>query len=72
MPKPTAKQRLADLVLGRPLGDFVAERRADGKAWRRISRDLADATDGAIEISGESLRSWFCDGLEDFQPADVA
>jgi hypothetical protein len=61
VPKQTAKQRLADLVLGRPLAEFVAERRADNRAWRLISRDLADATDGAIEITGESLRSWFCD-----------
>ena len=61
MPKQTAKQRLADLVLGRPLAEFVAERRASDMAWRRISRELLDATDGAIDISGESLRSWFCD-----------
>lgn len=61
MPKQTAKQRLADLILGVPLATFVAERRANGTAWRRISRELLDATDGSIDISGESLRSWFCD-----------
>lgn len=61
MPKQTAKQRLADLILGRPLAEFVAERRASDVSWRRISRELLDSTDGAVDISGESLRSWFCD-----------
>jgi hypothetical protein len=61
MPKPTAKQRLADLVLGRPLAEFVAERRANEVAWRRIGREVLDATDGTVEISGETLRAWFCD-----------
>lgn len=64
MPTPTAKQRLADLILERPLAEFVAERRANDVSWRRISRDLSDQTAGAVEISGESLRSWFCDDLE--------
>jgi len=72
MPKQTAKQRLADLVLGRPLAEFVAERRADGTAWRRIAQDLTDATDGSLDISGESLRSWFCDDIDLAQPRDVA
>lgn len=61
MPKQTAKQRLADFILGRPLAEFVAERRADDVAWRRISRELLDSTDGAVDISGESLRAWFGD-----------
>lgn len=61
MPVPTAKQRLADLILGRPLAEFVAERRANDIAWSRIARELRDATDGAVEVSRESLREWFMD-----------
>lgn len=61
---PTAE--LADLKLGDagPLEQFVRTRRAEKRAWRLIARDLSDATDGAVDVSYETLRVWF--------PEDVA
>lgn len=51
--------RYADVVLDRPLADYVAERRGNGVSWRRISLDLRDDTDGEIDITYETLRAWF-------------
>lgn len=61
MPRQTANHRLANLILGRPLAEFVAERRADDASWARIAKDLREATDGAVDVSRESLREWFMD-----------
>lgn len=57
----TPTQRLAGLILGRDLGTFVAERRADGRAWRYIARDLYEATSGEVDVTYETLRSWYPD-----------
>lgn len=59
----TPQHRLADLLLGDagPLEDFVRSRRAQGMAWRRIERDLLDATNREIDLTYETLRSWFPD-----------
>ncbi|HWH01928.1 MAG TPA: hypothetical protein VNV66_22030 [Pilimelia sp.] len=59
MPKPSARQRLADLLLGRPVVDFIGERRADGTHWHSIATALRDATDGEIDVSGEAVRQWY-------------
>lgn len=61
----TATHHLADLLLGEagPLERFVRERR-DGspkRAWRLIERDLYEATGQQIDLTYESLRSWFPD-----------
>ncbi len=52
------RQRLADLVLGRPVLDFIAERRADGKSFRLIARDLLEATSGEVDITDMTVRAW--------------
>lgn len=65
----TPSRRLADLLLGEdgPLEQFVRARRvkpADDKpqrSWRLIARDLLEATGGQVDLTGESLRSWFPD-----------
>ena len=57
----TPTQRLATLILGRDLGSFVAERRAEGRAWRFVARDLYEATGGEIDVTYETLRSWYPD-----------
>jgi len=36
---------------------FVLERRSRGRSWRRIARDIEDAT--GIEVTYETVRSWF-------------
>lgn len=57
----TPTRRLADLLLGGKLDDFVLTRRAEGRAWRLISRDLWEETDGELDVTYETLRSWFPD-----------
>lgn len=58
----TPNRRLADLLLGDagPLEEFVRSRRPD-RAWRLIARDLYDATDRELDLTYETLRSWFPD-----------
>lgn len=62
----TAHHILADHLLGDdgPLERFVAERRAAGRSWRLIARDLVEATDSAVDVTFETLRSWFPESAE--------
>lgn len=59
----TPQHQLADILLGAdgPLEAFVRSRRTAGKPWRRIERDLLDATDRKVDVTYETLRSWFPD-----------
>lgn len=54
----TPTQRLASLLLHRPVSDFIEERRAVGKSWRVIARELHKTTDGQIDVTAETLRGW--------------
>lgn len=54
----TPTQRLASLILGQSVTDFIAARRATGTPWRLIERELRDATDGQIDVTHETLRQW--------------
>lgn len=58
---PDAKpaQRLAEVLLGQPLDQWVAERRAVGMSWRTISADLAVSTQHQLKINRETLRNWY-------------
>lgn len=58
MPPTPPRQRLADLLLGRPVLEFIAEKYADGLSYRRIAADLRDATDGEIDVSDVTIRTW--------------
>lgn len=62
-PTATPTHRLADALLGEdgPLEAFVRTRRAKGRAWRLIARDLYEATGREIDVTYESLRAWFPD-----------
>lgn len=62
-PTPTPTHRLADLILGGPgaLEGFVRERRATGMAWRLVAREVYEATDQQIDLTYETLRTWFPD-----------
>lgn len=62
-PARTPSHKLADLLLGDegPLEDFVRGRRAMGRSWRLIERDLLKATDGEADLTFETLRTWFPD-----------
>lgn len=60
----TDRQRLATILLGDdgPLERFVRERRAAGRSWRLIARDLYDATE--VDVTFETLRAWFPDQVK--------
>lgn len=60
---PTPTHRLADIALGDsgPLEHFVRTRRAEGRSWRLVARDLYESTGQNIDITYETLRAWFPD-----------
>jgi len=53
--------RLLEEKLGRPLADFIAERRAR-QTWPEIAEALVDET--GIAVSSESVRNWFKDRIQ--------
>lgn len=55
----TPTQRLASVLIGRDVREFVTERRRAGRPWRFIARDLYDATDGQIDVTHETIRHWY-------------
>lgn len=61
VPGPTASHRLAEILLGENLEEYVRSRRRAGVPWRRIARDLWVATDQEVDIAFETLRLWFPD-----------
>lgn len=54
----TPTQRLASLILGRPVQDWIHDRRRAGRSWRLIARDLYEATNGQIDITHQAARNW--------------
>lgn len=52
-------QRLASILLGRPLDGWIADQRAAGRSWRLVARDLYEATNGQIDVTHETVRTWF-------------
>lgn len=70
----TVAHLLADELLGTdgPLERFVQERRTEGRSWRLIARDLYEATETKVDITYETLRSWFPDPIEELNPAEAA
>lgn len=57
----TPNRRLADLTLGRPLEEYVAEKRTSRPrwSWRLIAQQLDEDTGGEIQLSHQTLRTWF-------------
>jgi hypothetical protein len=72
VPGPTASHRLAEILLGENLEEFVRSRRRTGVPWRRIARDLWVATDHEADIAFETLRLWFPDEPDDDEKAATA
>lgn len=54
---PTPTQLAANHLLDGGLDEFVATRRADGRSWRLIARDLHEET--GLDVTHETLRTWF-------------
>ena len=59
----TPTQRCAAVKLGRPLVDYVSEKRTARPkwSWELIADQLAADTDGDIVVSREALRQWYGD-----------
>ncbi len=51
-------QRLADLLLGRPVLDLIAEERTNGKTWPEIRDAICDATNGEIDVTWQAIQQW--------------
>lgn len=66
------RQRLADVLLGRPALDFIAEHRADGKSWPQVRDLLRDATDGEIDVSWQAIQQWVSRAESIEQTGDAA
>lgn len=60
-PAPTPTQRLAELALGRPLDEYVAEKRNAKPrwSWQLIAEQLAEDTNGQVVVTREALRNWY-------------
>lgn len=58
MAEPSPTQRLAGIILGEPVNDWITARRAEGMSWRLISRSLRERTGGQIDVTYETLRAW--------------
>lgn len=61
----TPTYRLADILLDGKLAAYVRTARAAGKSWRRIAIEIRDDTDREIDVTHETLRSWFPDEPDD-------
>lgn len=62
----TPTERLADVLLGEagPLDRFVRRRREAGRSWRLVARDLYEATNGEVDVTYQTLRTWFPDDVD--------
>ena len=54
----TPTQKLASIILGQDVREWIVRRRSDGRSWRLISRDLYEATNKQVDVTHESIRSW--------------
>jgi hypothetical protein len=43
------------------LADFLADRRANRVSYERIAQELNRITDGAVAVTGETIRNWIND-----------
>ena len=58
----TPSQRLAEVFLGRPLAEYVAEKRAQERprwSWQNIADQLKVDTNGEIVLNPETIRLWY-------------
>lgn len=57
----TPSQALAETLLGRPLSEYIAEKRNAKPrwSWRLIAEQLAEDTDGKVVVTYETLRNWY-------------
>lgn len=53
--------QLADLLLPDGLEAYVSAKRQAGRSWRRIAQDLWLDTEHKVDVTFETLRTWFPD-----------
>ena len=51
-------QSITDHLLGRPVADFIAERRAAGKTWPQVRDEIQSATGGAVNVTWQAVQIW--------------
>jgi hypothetical protein len=54
----TPNQRLATILLGMPVQEWIIDQRDMGRSWRDIAQRLNHATRGQVDISYEAVRQW--------------
>lgn len=54
----TPHQKMAGLLLGQPVDQWIRDKRAEGTTWRAITRLLRERTGGQIDITHETVRAW--------------
>lgn len=56
----TSTQRLATLLLGQDVVEWVRERRGHrySPTWQAIADELSEATGGQVSVTREALRLW--------------
>jgi hypothetical protein len=57
----TTVEDLAAVILGRPLRDWVRDRRNAPHSWDRIAADLRAETSWRVDVTRETLRNWYPD-----------
>lgn len=50
--------RLASILLGQDVRQWLRAERAAGRSWRVISRNLYESTNRQVDVTYETLRSW--------------
>jgi hypothetical protein len=55
----TPTYHLANVLLNGDFAQWVVERRKAGRSWRRIALELYEVSDQRIDVTHETLRSWF-------------
>lgn len=60
--KVTAQYRMADRLAGGRLAEIIAERRAEGKSFDHITRELF--AEHGIEVTRQTLANW-ADALDE-------
>jgi hypothetical protein len=55
-------RRVAEAIFadrqGVPLAEWIASRRAEGRSWRHVARELAELTDGLVDVAPQTLINW--------------
>lgn len=66
----TTLQRVATRLLGRPVVPWILERRPH-RTWEQIVAELAEATDGVVDVSDQTLINWATDPVARTPPEGI-